>query len=273
MLDAAVGGNTGAGSPQADGEFNVQALLPTPLKRQHCKVTQQDVPSLKKAGQACAVAEPSVGQEFQTLRAALRRIDSLGEEDILHRRAQASRARAYLMSRPNSDSWDRRGRCLASKCPSNWETGRLVQLEEGTRLTWESLSALLDRLKAPDARVMLEDAMLLIEKVSAGFGSPSAVRRLDVPAAGRVLVLGDIHGQLEDFLLIIMKHGLPSSSDNVFLLNGDIVDRGSNAVEVLPCLLAMKLYDPDCIFINRGNHEDFYMNEQYGFREECVESG
>jgi len=90
------------------------------------------------------------------------------------------------------------------------------------------------------------------------------------PAPGRCVVLGDTHGQLEDVLWVFFEHGLPSP-ENVYLFNGDVCDRGYGAVEILVLILLFKLWNPACIYMNRGNHEDPCMNDCYGFRDECVD--
>ena len=58
--------------------------------------------------------------------------------------------------------------------------------------------------------------------------------------------------------------------ENVYLFNGDIVDRGNGAADILVLLLLFKLWDPRCIHINRGSHEDISMNETSGFRDDCI---
>ena len=35
-------------------------------------------------------------------------------------------------------------------------------------------------------------------------------------------------------------------------------------------LCALKLAMPDCVFINRGNHEEAFINIYSGFEEECL---
>ena len=45
--------------------------------------------------------------------------------------------------------------------------------------------------------------------------------------------VGDTHGQLADFLWILHRQGLPSErSGTVYLINGDVADRGPNACEI-----------------------------------------
>lgn len=102
-----------------------------------------------------------------------------------------------------------------------------------------------------------------------------AVLRFAVPEAGRVVVVGDTHGQLQDVLLVFLLQGMPSSQ-NVFLFNGNIADRGSEACTIFIILFVFFLCDPNCIVIHRGNHEDNHMNELSvvdggGFLDECLE--
>eukprot|EP00929_Paragymnodinium_shiwhaense_P030814 TRINITY_DN17391_c0_g1_i1.p1 TRINITY_DN17391_c0_g1~~TRINITY_DN17391_c0_g1_i1.p1 ORF type:complete len:946 (+),score=228.68 TRINITY_DN17391_c0_g1_i1:132-2969(+) len=100
----------------------------------------------------------------------------------------------------------------------------------------------------------------------------SALVEIPLPESpGQCVVLGDTHGQLNDFLWVLFKNGAPSQS-NVYLLNGDIADRGNNAIKIFVITLMYKLFDPDCIHVNRGNHEDPSMNETFGFLTECCEA-
>jgi serine/threonine-protein phosphatase with EF-hands len=93
------------------------------------------------------------------------------------------------------------------------------------------------------------------------------VRHLNITKTGCCVVVGDIHGQLEDLLMIFEKAGLPSDS-NPYVFNGDFVDRGDNGVEVMAIYLMFQILYPDSVFINRGNHEDFLINKQFGFENE-----
>jgi Calcineurin-like phosphoesterase len=53
-------------------------------------------------------------------------------------------------------------------------------------------------------------------------------------------VVGDIHGQLQDLYSIFTINGLPSPT-NMYLFNGDFVDRGHNGAEVFFSLCAFKV--------------------------------
>ena len=62
----------------------------------------------------------------------------------------------------------------------------------------------------------------------------TSVFDMEVPSHtdGKLVICGDTHGQLADFLWVLKQNGEPSPT-NAYLLNGDIADRGENAVEIL----------------------------------------
>merc|ERR1719330_1087192 len=93
---------------------------------------------------------------------------------------------------------------------------------------------------------------------------------LDVPKE-RLIIVGDIHGHLNDLLHIFNTYGEPSET-NVFVFNGDFVDRGVWGPEVLLALLCLKLWKPDHMHLNRGNHESEMCTEFYGFKSHLAEA-
>lgn len=93
---------------------------------------------------------------------------------------------------------------------------------------------------------------------------------VDIPLDGKVIVVGDIHGQFPDLITILRDTGLPGKDKQVIVFNGDFVDRGPAGVEVLLCLYAMKLHYPKNVYIHRGNHELESINRKYNFCEQVV---
>ncbi|CAC9463340.1 serine/threonine protein phosphatase-like protein [Leishmania infantum JPCM5] len=80
----------------------------------------------------------------------------------------------------------------------------------------------------------------------------------------KVVVVGDLHGQIADLLHILKESGMPSES-NYYVFNGDYVDRGACGVEIILILFSLMLACPKYVTLNRGNHECDYMNDEYGF--------
>ena len=64
---------------------------------------------------------------------------------------------------------------------------------------------------------------------------------------GRLVVVGDTHGQLADFCWLLRSHG-PPSAENLYVVNGDVADRGQHAVEILllifGCIKCFSCYKP-----------------------------
>lgn len=62
--------------------------------------------------------------------------------------------------------------------------------------------------------------------------------------------------------------GDPCNSRYLFL--GDYVDRADRGIQVLCLLMAYKLKYPNNVFLLRGNHESIEMNDDWGFKDECL---
>eukprot|EP00754_Rhynchopus_humris_P012759 Rhum_TRINITY_DN14303_c26_g1::Rhum_TRINITY_DN14303_c26_g1_i1::g.80093::m.80093 len=147
------------------------------------------------------------------------------------------------------------------------------QFDADGTLSLESVKAIEKHYRAErpppiDAFYVLE----LIERASKAYREKvkTAVNFISVPKHGSLVVCGDTHGQLEDLLWMFFKHG-PPTADRIYLMNGDIADRGMCALEIFLVLMAHSVHHPGSVWINKGNHEDNLMNLRYGFKQEIKE--
>ena len=72
---------------------------------------------------------------------------------------------------------------------------------------------------------------------------------------------GDTHGQLSDLVYILTRQGMPNEN-NMYLFNGDFVDRGLFGTEVFVILSALKIANLSCIFkrITKVRNMMLFMN-------------
>ncbi|TBU06046.1 serine/threonine-protein phosphatase [Hamiltosporidium magnivora] len=83
----------------------------------------------------------------------------------------------------------------------------------------------------------------------------------------RIIVFGDTHGNFID-IVNVLQQLISGNSKDIYLFNGDFVDRGSLSVENILLILVLKMVFPDQVFLNRGNHEFPAINQMMGFYEE-----
>jgi len=87
-----------------------------------------------------------------------------------------------------------------------------------------------------------------------------------VKVDGKVVIVGDIHGQFYDLYNMLRKLAKPGHHNTKILFLGDYVDRGNYGPEVAAFLFTLKLYYPNDVFLLRGNHESRDMAESFNFR-------
>jgi predicted phosphodiesterase len=85
-------------------------------------------------------------------------------------------------------------------------------------------------------------------------------RLLHLPSQGKVVFVGDTHGDLDATEQVIRQY-LKKPYRIVFL--GDYVDRGEYSKENILYLLHLKREHPDEIFLLAGNHEGYMVKELY----------
>ena len=83
------------------------------------------------------------------------------------------------------------------------------------------------------------------------------IRKLNLidPAESGAIIVGDLRGNFLDLHHIISKYGIPGTQYK-YVFNGNYVDTGMKQIECLIIILYSFVNRPDCVFLNRGNHED-----------------
>jgi protein phosphatase len=104
----------------------------------------------------------------------------------------------------------------------------------------------------------------VIREAIALFQASPAILRL----TGSFVVVGDIHGNLDDLIRIFERHGYPPDQRYLFL--GDYIDRGSYSIEVLLLIYALFVKYPSHISLIRGNHETRVSSKAHGFSDLCL---
>jgi len=83
-----------------------------------------------------------------------------------------------------------------------------------------------------------------------------------------VVMVGDLHGQFQDFKELLRITGPPPDTNFLFL--GDYVDRGDASVPTVSLCWLYKLCYPNRVHLLRGNHEARQITQVYGFFDECM---
>jgi diadenosine tetraphosphatase ApaH/serine/threonine PP2A family protein phosphatase len=104
----------------------------------------------------------------------------------------------------------------------------------------------------------------LIESAQSLFASEP----VQLSLSGAFIVVGDLHGNIDDLLRVFDRFDYPPAQSFLFL--GDYIDRGENSIETLLLLYALKVQFPKSIYLLRGNHECESISKTYGFKDECT---
>ena len=89
------------------------------------------------------------------------------------------------------------------------------------------------------------------------FEARESVALLHPEKIGRIIIFGDIHGDLQ-----ALRNGLKlRSPDDLILFLGDYADRGPEGIEVIEGIHELKERIPDKVIALMGNHEDY---SEYG---------
>ncbi len=85
-------------------------------------------------------------------------------------------------------------------------------------------------------------------------------RLIQLPLKGKVVFVGDTHGDLDASQQVIHRY---FKKPHCIVFLGDYVDRGNYSQENIEYLLGLKLKYPEEIFLLAGNHEGFMVKEFY----------
>lgn len=183
---------------------------------------------------------------------------------------------ATIPGMPSSRVSGREHNSLRPLLEKTWKVGEELRVSFGSEIDpCEILERLRRRpIEAPVCPEITLELVRGYERILRELDSPVLDVEIPRPVDGKVVVVGDTHGQLLDVLHIFATQGPPSPS-TVYCFVGDIVDRGPNAVEIWLLIIAFQLRYPGSVHVLRGNHEDPSMCQRTlakggGFKQECL---
>ncbi len=196
-------------------------------------------------------------------------------------RAQAATDTADV---PSFAEW----KAACAKLPSNRQLGGRLPARDRLPLpTFGPLSGELDRflsravsgpLGGAEAWVGARPSPAFTNAADNWFAGGKAsfepfARKLDLPPGSRVLLQGDLHGDVHSLMAVVgrlqergwMDGFRITASDFHLAFLGDYTDRGLYGVEVLYTLMRLHRENPGRVHLVRGNHEDALLISRYGF--------
>jgi serine/threonine-protein phosphatase 5 len=166
---------------------------------------------------------------------------------------------------PVSEGMDDRIRGMADP-NSDYAGPRLPTRDGEMYITRDFVEALLEWMKSGKL-LHAKYAFWIVMQALKIFRDLPSLQDPVLEAGKHINVCGDTHGQFYDLLNLFSIGGAPSE-ENMYLFNGDFVDRGSWSVEVVLAMFSYKCLYPTSFFLHRGNHETTNMNKMYGFEGE-----
>lgn len=134
-------------------------------------------------------------------------------------------------------------------------------------ITLDDVKELIDSCKK-GLKIPRHEIVRIVNMAMGVFRQESTLINVTIAPANHITVVGDLHGQLDDLLLILRENGLPSET-NPYVFNGDVVDRGDRGIEIAVIIYLFKILYPRHVFVNRGNHEEHSITQVFGFMKEC----
>ncbi|MEM3700723.1 MAG: metallophosphoesterase family protein [Candidatus Bathyarchaeia archaeon] len=115
-------------------------------------------------------------------------------------------------------------------------------------------------IQCDDFVKLVEDATQMLSKENGKMGNLNIIGRLvSVKPQGEVLIIGDLHGDLESLIQIFQQSGflqkMNQNPDALLIFLGDYGDRGEYSKEIYHTVLKLKLLFPSQVVLMRGNHE------------------
>lgn len=76
------------------------------------------------------------------------------------------------------------------------------------------------------------------------------IKELSIPTNARILVISDIHGELDLFKELLDKANF--SNDDYLIVNGDLCEKGSNSMGVVSHIMGLATANPK-VHVTEGN--------------------
>jgi len=107
---------------------------------------------------------------------------------------------------------------------------------------------------------VIKNAVQLLTREAGQVGDQRITGRLvSLQPKGEIVVVGDIHGDLESLVHVLRNSGFTEKTrrgeDSLLIFLGDYGDRGPHSSEVYYVVLKLKEMFPERVVLMRGNHE------------------